>query len=208
MGKVIEGRWRKPAKREISPTRKQSAFQKDKVYQLRVALADSDPEIWRRILVPGNTPLSRLHRIIQELMLWEDYHLHEFVVNGVRYTVPDPEEMEPYKDEKRYYLYSVAPEEGITFFYVYDYGDDWVHNIEVEKILDGDERFTGKPVCIDGQLSGPPEDSGGVFGYGEMLKVVRNKQHPEHKEIKQWLGKFDPREFDIIRINRELEKIK
>jgi hypothetical protein len=35
------------------------------VYQLRIALTDSEPLIWRQLLVSGSTTLATLHVIIQ-----------------------------------------------------------------------------------------------------------------------------------------------
>jgi hypothetical protein len=197
MGKIAKGK----GKEAVTKAKTVETNNANKIYQIKISLAESKPEIWRRVLVSGKTTLSKLHRIIQMLMLWEDYHLHEFTIEGIRYTVPDPEEMEPYKDEKRFHLYQAALKEGMTFLYIYDFGDDWIHNITVEKILDNDERFVGKPLCIGGALSGPPEDCGGIYGYYETLKAAKNKRHPEYKLNKEWLGKFDPEEFNLGSIN-------
>lgn len=40
------------------------------VYRLKVSLDDSEPEIWRRVLVPGRLSLEKLHFIIQIAMGW------------------------------------------------------------------------------------------------------------------------------------------
>jgi len=34
--------------------------------------------IWRRIQVWEDATLAQLHRVLQMVMGWEDYHLHEF----------------------------------------------------------------------------------------------------------------------------------
>ena len=60
-------------------------------FQLRISLMEVTPTIWRRLLVPGEIKLSRLHTIFQAAMGWEDYHLHYFEIDGVRYGSPDPE---------------------------------------------------------------------------------------------------------------------
>jgi hypothetical protein len=49
-------------------------------YQLEVTLEGTHPPIWRRILVPGNTTLLKLHDILQIVMGWRDYHLHQFTI--------------------------------------------------------------------------------------------------------------------------------
>lgn len=91
--------------------------------------------------------------------------------------------------------------------YIYDFGDNWEHNIVVEKILKKDE--TQKyPVCIAGKRACPPEDSGGVWGYAELLKIKKDKNHPEYQEkIVGWLGEdFGPEKFDLNEINKHLHK--
>ena len=65
--------------------------QPDDVYQLKVSLLDAEPPIWRRILVAQDVRLPRLHRILQVVMGWTDYHLHQFMVGDVRFAEPDRE---------------------------------------------------------------------------------------------------------------------
>ncbi len=62
------------------------------VYQLKVSLRDIEPLIWRRIQVSEDTKLPRLHRVLQLLFNWEDYHLHEFIVGRRVYSVPEPDD--------------------------------------------------------------------------------------------------------------------
>lgn len=49
-------------------------------WQLRVHLVDSEPEIWRRLLVPFDSTLFDLHLILQDAFQWDNYHLHGFEV--------------------------------------------------------------------------------------------------------------------------------
>ncbi len=206
MGKVVKGKW-KEAVPKARPKVKKDENQGG-VYQLKISITGSKPEIWRRILVSGNTHLAKLHNIIQELIGWEDDHLHEFVVAGVHYTMPLPDDLVPSQDEKRFRLYEVAAKQGLKFLYIYDFGDDWHHEIIIEKILEADERFSGKPVCIGGENAGPPEDVGGIYGYYETLKAAKNPRHPEHDGLKEWLGEFDPKAFDIDLVNRILSRMR
>lgn len=62
----------------------------DAVHQLKVMLPDIEPPIWRRIRVPADIHLDHLHTALG----WHDSHLHEFVVGGRRYTLPEPDEPE------------------------------------------------------------------------------------------------------------------
>ncbi len=206
MGKMLTGKPKGLVPKANRTVKKEE--KKEKIFQLRISLIGSKPEIWRRILVSGDTTLAKLHTIIQELIGWEDDHLHEFVIAGKHYTRPMPGEWEPSENERRFHLYDVASKEGLKFLYTYDFGDNWEHGIVVEKILEGDERFFGKPVCIDGENAGPPEDCGGIYGYYGMLKALKDKRHPEHEEIKEWLGDFDPKQFDMNRVNRILSRMR
>lgn len=42
------------------------------VYTLRIELAGSQPLIWRRVAVGGETTLAFLHHVIQAAMGWSD----------------------------------------------------------------------------------------------------------------------------------------
>lgn len=135
------------------------------VYQLKVTLQDSKPPIWRRILVPADITLSKLHRILQVTMGWSDSHLHQFIVADTYYGVSEPGagfgmDMEV-KNESRVKLDKIAPAEKSRIIYKYDFGDSWEHQILVEKILPAEEGAP-YPLCITGKRACPPEDVGGV----------------------------------------------
>lgn len=180
------------------------------VYQLKVTLDGIKPPIWRRIQVRGYVSLFKLHKIIQAMMGWEDYHLHQFMVGEDYYAIQSPEDPWPMetKNEKRAKLFQVAPTEKSRFIYEYDLGDSWYHEIMVEKILHP-VREQELPVCLAGKRSRPPEDCGGIGGYYEFLEAIRDPKHPDHEDMLIWAGEdFDPERFDIEEINRLLSKIK
>jgi len=133
------------------------------IYQLKITLKDSKPPIWRRVLVPGSFRLGKLHRVIQIAMGWTDSHLHMFIVNGNYYGVPSPDDYEPVKSETRFKLETIAPPVKGKFIYEYDFNDNWIHTVLVEKILPPapGEKY---PQCITGKRACPPEDVGGVWG--------------------------------------------
>jgi hypothetical protein len=94
--------------------------------------------------------------------------------------------------------------EKSKFLYSYDFGDDWRHEIVVEKVLPSDPKVT-YPVCMKGKRACPPEDCGGPWGYVELLDILADRKHPEHKSRKEWLGgDFDAEEFALDRVNAEL----
>jgi len=178
------------------------------IYQLKITLMDSKPPIWRRVLVAGDIPLSRLHRIIQAVMGWWDSHLHQFIVGDIYYGVPDPDDWHEVKDERRAKLNQIAPSEKSRFIYEYDFGDDWLHSVQVEKILPPDpaQRL---PICIKGKRACPPEDVGGVWGYDTFLEALKDPGHPEHDMYKEWIGDaFDPEAVDLDEINARLRDIR
>jgi hypothetical protein len=178
------------------------------VYQMKVKLEEISPPIWRRIQVTNNTTLGKLHRILQIIMGWSDYHLHEFIIDGVSYGVPDKEGMFEVNNEKNIRLSQVVSEERAKFIYIYDFGDNWQHKILIEKILplEPDMQY---PICIKGKRACPPEDCGGAGGYDDFLETIQDPNHPEHDEMLEWAGgSFDPEVFDIDEINRELGKIR
>ncbi len=180
--------------------------------QLRIELEHSNPSIWRSVLVPDNITLVKLHRVIQEVMGWYDYHLHEFIIDHRHYGIVDPND--PNWDlapklinEKRKNLVKVLGQKKL-FEYIYDYGDNWWHTITLENTLPlTSARYS--VVCIGGEMACPPEDVGGLGGYFEFLEAMTDPQHEEHESVMQWWGEaFDPRAFDIILVNEKLKQIK
>jgi pRiA4b ORF-3-like protein len=74
----------------------------------------------------------------------------------------------------------------------------------VEKTLSADPKKK-YAVCVDGENACPPEDCGGIWGYYELLKALKNPKHKEHRQMLDWLGgQFDPAHFDLQKINAEL----
>jgi hypothetical protein len=181
------------------------------VYLLKVTLEGIRPPIWRRVQVRGDISLFKLHKILQEVMGWYDYHLHQFIIDGESYSVISREaDMlgDDFKDEKRVKLSRVIPGEKFEFAYDYDFGDGWNHKILVEKIFKTDEELK-HPVCLKGKRSAPPEDSGGVGGYYNLLEALRDTGHPDHNDLLEWAGdEYDPEYFNVDEVNERLKKIR
>lgn len=181
------------------------------VYQLKVTLEGIKPPIWRRIQVRGDISLFKLHKILQEVMGWYDYHLHQFLIDGERYSVISREaDMlgDDFKNEKRVRLNRVIPGEKFEFTYEYDFGDSWYHKILVEKIFKPDEELKHS-VCLKGKRFAPPEDCGGCGGYYHLLEALRDKDHLDHEDLLEWAGdEYDPEYFNVDEVNERLKKIK
>ena len=94
---------------------------------------------------------------------------------------------------------------GDKMLYTYDFGDSWEHVITVEKVepILKSEKY---PICIKGKGNCPPEDCGGLWGYYELLNTIKDKKHPEHEEMIEWIGEdYDPDEFKLAKINGRLK---
>jgi hypothetical protein len=183
-------------------------------YQLKIVLLGSKPPIWRRLQVPGNASLGWLHAALQIALGWTNSHLHHFLTRQARYSNPRhfddlmPGE-ERDRDERKVTLMQVAPTEGAKFGYEYDFGDSWEHEITVEKILPPDSAAATIALCLGGARACPPEDCGGIWGYANLLEILKNPKHPEHKDMKAWIGgPFDAEAFDLAEINLWLQKLK
>lgn len=180
-----------------------STKQSEEIYQIKVTLLGTKPPIWRRLLVPASFTLAQLHDVLQVAMGWDDGHLHEFRIGEEVYGTPDPD-AEPTVNESTVRLSKVLGTVGAKALYNYDFGDDWKHEIKVEKILPP-AAGQAYPICVAGKLHGPPEDCGGVFGFYNLLEILADPKHDEHEEMQDWLGdEFDPEAFSLEEINRRL----
>jgi hypothetical protein len=186
------------------PTQAQS------IYQLKITLKDCRPPIWRRVQVRSNSTLADLHWVIQRSMGWENSHLHSFTIRGVEYGVPMPEfgfDEGELRDEQPVKLSKVISGETFKFFYLYDFGDSWEHEVLVEKVLQADPEIS-YPICLKARRACPPEDCGGVWGYESFLGAIQDPAHPEHDEMLEWIGgSFDPEAVNLEEINFSLKEI-
>lgn len=177
-------------------------------YQFKLTFAGIKPPIWRRLLVPDHLTLLGLHEIIQFVGDWNDDHLHAFTIGDTDYGRPDPYGNLSFKNDARVKLNSLSLEKGTTFTYVYDFGDDWLIKIRLERILAGEEA-PEHASCPAGARAFPPEDCGGVPGYLDLLDAFVDPEHPEHEDSLEWLGdEYDPEEFNIAGINLGLAKVR
>lgn len=173
------------------------------VLQLKISLMRIRPSVWRRVLVPETIRLSDLHRVIQAAFDWTDSHLHRFEIAGQRFGPPNDFD-EKLLDEAAVTISQAVGRSVERFCYMYDFGDNWGHEIVVEKTADGVSNLE-RPLCIGGRRQRPPEDCGGASGYAEFLKAIRDSRHPEHAAMLQRVGEmFDPEKFDIAAVNRAL----
>lgn len=179
----------------------------NKTYQIKITLQGSKPSIWRRVVIPSDLSLPDFHKVIQTTMGWTNSHLHQFVKNRTYYSPKMEDESlwdEEDDDDLDYSKYKVSDLLRKTkdkVKYEYDFGDDWVHVIVLEKIID-ESMDINDVTCLAGENSCPPEDCGGLWGYYNMLEILKDPDHEEYEEYTDWLGdEFDPTYFDIEEVN-------
>jgi hypothetical protein len=172
------------------------------VYQLKITLAHIQPAVWRGVEVK-DCSLSKLSDVIQAVMGWEGYHMWSFEIGGEEYGEDPTGELE-LANAKKAKLSGVVASGIKKFRYVYDFGDDWEHLIEVEKVLDAEPKVK-YPRCVAGARACPPEDIGGPWGYASFCDAIKNPKHEDHDEMLEWIGgNFDPEVFEIDSVNQEL----
>ena len=171
------------------------------VFDLRVSLRHVEPSVWRALRVPADIPLAVLHEALQVAFGWQNSHLHDFHVGDIRFGMADVEDEMFVVDEHAAPLGAVA-RAGSKFVYRYDFGDDWEHDIVVERVIqDRDETIR----CTGGARSCPPEDCGGPPGYARMLEVLANPEDEEHGEMKRWAPRgFNAEKFDAAAVKKKL----
>lgn len=197
---------------DFHPPRSNMATRKktQTVYQLKITLRDIRPPIWRRVQVRGDATLGHLHWVIQFAMGWTNSHLHSFSIQGVEYSMLMPDvgldDLDMH-DEQPVKMSKVITGEKFKFFYTYDFGDSWEHEVLVEKVLTA-EADTAYPSCIKAKRACPPEDCGGSWGYQEFLEAIKDADHPEHESMLEWVGgSFDPEDAELDTINALLKTI-
>lgn len=181
------------------------------IYQLKIVVEGVQPKVWRRVLVPDTATLADLHEIIQGIFDWDDSHLHGFQVGKERFSPPDDNEFmdfgTPARDTNDVRLSSIFVKKVTQIEYEYDFGDSWYHTIKLEKRL---VPVPGKkyPEVTAGTGAGPLEDSGGFWGYNDLVELWKQgADDPEEEDRLEWAGpRFNPENFDLAQCNRRLAK--
>ena len=198
--------WRRPVP-QLLPERSAA-----RGFRIRIELLHADPPVWRKIEVPGDITLPRLHDVIQAAMGWMDSHLHQFRASDahdgpVFLTQFDVDEGYEGLLEDDIPLNRVVAVEGDTLWYDYDFGDGWEHALMVDKVLDS---TPSTPTCISGEYACPPEDCGGIGGHHQLSVWVRSDYDDAHLPpvfnnsfaARAWLPRgWHPDEFEVNEAN-------
>ena len=165
-------------------------------YQFKVKLRGATkPPVWRRVLVPADFTFSGLHAVIQEAFGWWNEHLYCFGNTPYRRQLTIAELNEDDWEEPDYNAREFTVGEFFgegtgaqKLCYVYDFGDDWIHDITLEQVID---RESSHASCTAGKGACPEEDCGGVWGYEEMKEN----------------GEFDPHDFHLDDVREGVESL-
>jgi len=169
---------------------------KYRAFELLVTL---DLEVYkavRRIIVPANLEFSRLHKVLQRVFNWHDYHLYDFTVldgkKRVARFVPYEEDL-AYDDDavlmKGHVLAEVFPRYK-HMVYTYDMGDNWEHHIQLVRVIEDHDQES--PYLLEAIGQTPPEDVGGVDGFVYFRQVMLDPNHPEYEEMRAWAKYWQP----------------
>ena len=188
---------------DVAESRKKNSVQ-PAIYQFKVTLKGIRPPIWRRFLIDNRVTFEDLHIIIQIVMGWQDSHLYSFDTKDTLVEILDDSfaffsSARERNDARETQIGELITEEKQKCLYTYDFGDDWEHELVLEKILPIDEKIT-VPTCLKGKRACPPEDCGGVYMYNEIQAALKGEGELDEEMI-EWLGEFDTEEFDLEFIN-------
>lgn len=163
-------------------------------YQFKIKLQGiSKPPVWRRVIVPANFTFMQFHQVIQIAFGWESIHLFAFGDEAYHgnIRIGDPEDdllgTGKIKDASKIKLSEIFTTRGYTkFIYLYDFGDDWIHEITWEATTNSQQM---KAYCVNGKGTCPPEDCGGFYGYESMKFLLREAPYSEEAAFfREWLG--------------------
>ncbi|KAF9565343.1 hypothetical protein CPC08DRAFT_759537 [Agrocybe pediades] len=179
------------------------------------------PRIWRRFRVSAGITLSTFQdKAIAPIMGWvRNFHCYTFTDfrDGALFGPVDMQSVDfvhaahvgyDYLPDNKYKLAHLFGQEGDQIGYLYDFGDRWMHTIEVLKIFPLEES-TGALELIDGKGMCPGENMRGCHQYEEFLKKYDAGSPAEKAKMKReildspnytFFGKapalFDPDSFN------------
>ena len=177
------------------------------ILQIKVALKNFKPTIFRTFYFPANLGFLELHAAIQEVMGWDSSHLFGFRKGrDLEIGIPSSNDFFNFNrtilDISKTKLKGFLENPKDTITYEYDFGDGWEHKVDVQKVFPEIE-LPHLPFCIKGANACPIEDCGGVWGYADILEIMKDKKHPSYEEMDEWYDfeNLSPYEFDIDEIN-------
>jgi Plasmid pRiA4b ORF-3-like protein len=176
-----------------------------RIARLKVTLNSASPQVVRRVEVPYDIRLDRLHDVVQAAFGWTNSHMWELRASDIRWGIPDPDWTGGPLNATKATLSSVVEDTGaMTLSYTYDFGDNWEHTIKIERIEPIQSNMI-YPNLIEASGACPPEDIGGPPGYEEYLAAIADPHHERHAELTEYYPvDFDPNLVDQTHISARL----
>ncbi len=203
----------------------------EKTLVMKIQMKDVvKPPMWREVEVPADFDFIDLHNVIQTVVGLEDCHLWQFnrsaYDDSLQIGIP-MDEKDPYSYGLDYItdnaettpLTKYLAQKGDELEYVYDFGDDWIFTVKVQKVLD---KKTEAPKCIKWKSDlGAMEDIGGRYAYIDLREIVSDDSELTKKEkdelAKNYIDWFESKKefmnflknhlFDADDINARLQEI-
>jgi hypothetical protein len=153
---------------------------------------------------------------------WENAHLYQFSPSGygsyplIKDGIEDEFDDAFFGFSKGESMYAeetdlseIFHSEKQKYTYIYDFGDDWIHQITLEKVLDEVHMF---PELLAGKGQCPPEDCGGPWGYESLQETLSDPKHPEYKSLAEWIGLekgevWDAKKFDLNKHQKLMRQV-
>ena len=175
--------------------------QTPEIYLFHAFLRGISPMIWRRLLVRSDQSVADLHYALQLAFGWSDSHLNTFRIHGRDFGVYHVGGSVFDENANKIRLADFQFRAGERFLYEYDFGDQWQHQVRLERILPFQPDRT-YPVCIGGKRSAPPEDCGGVWAFQQR----RDEAPSRGEELLEQIAEC-AREQDITALRDLAEEI-
>ncbi|MXV38200.1 hypothetical protein GO491_05845 [Flavobacteriaceae bacterium Ap0902] len=199
------------------------------IFKIKI-VGSAKPPIWRKVKVNDFISFENFHEIIQVLFGWSNSHLYMFSPGGWGTTpeiTMDEEEFgfddefeedvdsSDFPDGEKFKAneiglndYFSTPKQKIV--YIYDFGDDWRHSIELIEVT---EEYIDYPVCLGAKGDNLMENSGGIHGYYQLMEAINNPEHPEHDDYADMLAFISDDDhksyqFDLKETNEILKEMR
>ena len=180
-----------------------------KAYQLKITIKESHPPIWRRVIVPAGLSFNQLTMILNEAMGWSGSHLSSYTFQRLGVDLQDaPDEdfsllgSNELLDAGAVLIDDFLEAVG-SFTYIYDFGDYWEHQVQIEDVIpDYAENY---PQVLKYKGDTPWEDCGGIYAYYRMQEVLKDPKHPDYEEVRGWTAEPGA-SYDLQQVNAELSK--
>lgn len=165
-----------------------------RAFELLVTLDLDIYKAVRKIIVPANIQFTQLHKVLQSVFDWRNYHLYDFTVfdkdksKPTTRIVPFEEDLE--YDKEAILMGNNALSEFLSeqkyIIYTYDMGDNWKHEIQLINVID--EYDKESPYLLEASGQTPPEDVEGVPGFIDFREIMMNPNSQEYEEMREWAG--------------------